>query len=312
MINLEMQPATPPMSREAFCAQAGPFSIAIDGFVGEGPWFDGRLPAKNLNHHEGVSRLETRATCAQALMAVRSGLFKRFRDQDGPRATVYANDCDEDVCLTWFVLKHHVLANQTMNQLLNRLVGMVDILDTTAGAYPFPEDLTSLQTMAWIFEPYRRFRLAGGLATRDAGMFASIVTDVEQRVLAYLNGSGKTLPLDTKYCITSQHPNWSHVVEIGAQARIGMYSDGIRAFLSTSLRPDGKWSYVVGRMSEYIDFPIPEILQALNEAEGLVFAPDRWGGGTTIGGSPRIAGSSLSPDQVEQVIHQRLMVATLA
>lgn len=306
MIRLEMQPTTPPMSREDFCSMAGPFSIAVDGFVGEGPWFDSCLPAKNMNHHEGVSRLETRASCAQALMSVRSGLFKKFRDADGPQATIYANDCDEDVCLTWFVLKHHVLASPTMNQMLNRLVGMVDILDTTAGAYPFPEDLATLQTLAWIFEPYRRFRLSGGLATRDAGLFTSIVTDVEQRILAYLNGSGKTLPLDTRYKVESTEAGWSHVIELGAQARIGMYSDGIRAFLSSTQRPDGKWSYVVGRMSEYIDFPIPKILQALNEAEGLVLSADRWGGGDTIGGSPRIAGSSLSPNQVVEIINQGL------
>jgi len=34
---------------------------------------------------------------------------------------VYVNDCDEDVCLSWFLIKHHHWAGQVMNPLLNRL-----------------------------------------------------------------------------------------------------------------------------------------------------------------------------------------------
>ena len=161
-VELHMRPDLPPMSGVAFREMAGPFSVAIDGFVREGPWFDASLPSKCFNHHEGVSRLETRATCAQVMLAVRQGFYRRFRDGDGPRAAVYANDCDEDVCMSWFLLKHHALSAQILNPLLNRLVHMVDLLDTTAGAYPFPEDLPALHGLAWVFEPYRRFRLAGG------------------------------------------------------------------------------------------------------------------------------------------------------
>lgn len=301
-IELHMRPDIPPMNGEDFRAMAGPFSVAIDGFVREGPWFDPSLPSKNFNHHEGVARLETRATCAQVLVSVRQGFFKRFRDQNGPRADVYANDCDEDVCLSWFLLKNHALTAQTMNPMLNRLVYMVDLLDTTAGAYPFPEDLPSLHGLAWVFEPYRRFRLAGGLAVRDPNAFRSIVTDVEHRISAYTSGQGREIPLDTNYEVMRNEGSWVVVREIGTQARIGMFSDGLRAFVSCAPRPDGKWAHVVGRMSDYIDFPVPSILDALNQAEGLTGVADRWGGGETIGGSPRIAGSKLTPDEVAEVV----------
>lgn len=144
MIELRMQPERDGMTWEEFKAMAEPFGVAIDGFVREPPRYDASLPLLNLNHHEGSPRLQTRATCAQALIAIRQGMFQRFRDSGGAaRAIVYANDCDEDVCMTWFILKHSYLSEGIINPTLNRLVHMAD-MDTTAGAYPFPLDLPSL------------------------------------------------------------------------------------------------------------------------------------------------------------------------
>lgn len=305
-IELKLLPKQPPMDGVAFRSMAGPFGIAIDGFVREGPWFDDDMPCQNFNHHEGVPRLETRATCGQVLLAVRQGLFRRFRDAGGPRAVVYANDCDEDVCLSWFVLRNHAMTGQIMNPMLNRLVYMVDLLDTTAGAYPFPEDLPSLHQMAWVFEPYRRFRFTGGLARRDEAEFLSIVTDVEHRISAHISGHGREIEMDTRYDVISREEGWVAVQEIGTQARIGMFSDGIRAFLSSTAYGEGRWMHIVGRMSTYERFPVPAILAALNEAEGLTTSDNRWGGGETIGGAPRNGGSTLEPDVVIDIVREVL------
>jgi hypothetical protein len=289
------------MTGEAFREMAGPYSVAIDGYVSEGPWYDDKLPCQNFNHHEGVPRLETRATCAQVLVAIRQGFFRRYRDENGPRAVVYTNDCDEDVCLSWYLLKNNVLAAQTLNPPLNRLVHMVDMMDTTCGAYPFPEDLPSLRALTWVFEPYRRFRFSGGLARRDADEFESIVTDVEHRISAHTSGTGREATIDTRYVILGNHVGWTHVREIGTQARIGMFSDGIRAFVSSTPYGDGRWMHIIGRMSAYEQYPVPKILDAMNKAEGITGA-NRWGGGQTIGGAPRIGGSALDPKQVAEII----------
>ena len=124
--------------------------------------------------------------------------------------------------------------------------------------------------------------------------------------MAYISGQGREIPLDTRYEMWSSEVGWSHVKEIGTQARIGMFSDGIRAFVSsTPYGTDGRWMHIIGRMSEYIDFPIINLLEAMNEAEGLTGA-DRWGGGGTIGGAPRIAGSKLSPPEVATIVRSVL------
>ena len=103
------------------------------------------------------------ALLAQVLLCIRQGLFDAFRDEHGRRATVYANDCDEDVCLSWFLLQNPELCRLPSNTRLNRLVQAVDVLDTTAGASLYPLDRGLMGELAWIFEPYRQARMQGAL-----------------------------------------------------------------------------------------------------------------------------------------------------
>jgi hypothetical protein len=237
------------------------------------------------------------------LLAVRQGLFRCFRDEQGPRATVYANDCDEDVCTSWYLLKHAHVAEQAVNPLLNRLVAMEELLDATAGAYPFPADLPALAELAWIFEPYRRFRLSGELDQKQARAYAAVVTDVELRIERHLTGRGDRIPLDTRYERLGGGTEWALIRERGAQARTGVFADKIYAYVAMRERPDGRFTYTVGRMSAFVHrFRVPAILAALNAAEGTSGSPDRWGGGDTIGGSPRVSGSALPPAEVAKIV----------
>ena len=81
-ISLIMRPQDPPLTWKMFCEKTQPFSIAIDGYVAEGPQDDLQGPRANFNHHEGVHRLATRSTCEQILVSARTGLFSLF-DLDG-------------------------------------------------------------------------------------------------------------------------------------------------------------------------------------------------------------------------------------
>jgi len=296
-----MLPQDTPVAWEDFCRTRAPFAIALDGYVRAGPRFDETGPRLNLNHHEEVDRLATRATCAQVLMALRQGLCECFGAADGLRADVYVNDCDEDVCLSWFLLKHGSLAEHSINPALNRLVAMEDTLDATAGAYPFPRNLPILEEVAWVFEPYRRFRQSGELDQRQAAAFVAVVDRVEERILKYLKGQGGRLPIDTRYRRIGGGASWAMIEEIGAQARTGAFADGIRCYVAVRQRPNSRWSYNVGRMSIFYRFDVPRIVRALNEAEGA--SADAWGGSNTIAGSPRVNGSRLPPAEVERIIN---------
>src|SRR3954454_6787030 len=98
-VTLHMRPQDVPLSWEQFCSPARPFAIALDGYLDCEPRFEPDIPCANFDHHVDVDRLATRSTTGQVLLAIRLGLFRTFRDEQGPRAAVYVNDCDEDVAL---------------------------------------------------------------------------------------------------------------------------------------------------------------------------------------------------------------------
>lgn len=296
-ITLQVLPAVT-VSWETFQACAPPFSIALDGYVSGGPRFNGAGPWVTFNHHEEVDRLATRSTCAQVLMAIRQGLFQTFRDTAGDHAVVWVNDCDEDVCLSWTLLKHHYLATSTMNPALNRLVAMEDALDCTAGAYPFPIDLPMLQELAWVFQNYRQFRLSGQLAKLDPAAYGLVIANVEERILAHVMGRGGSIPLDVRYDRIGGGTGWAMVREIGAQARTAMFADGIRAFLAVTELPSGRWSYVFGKMSPFVPIDLVAFMAEMNRTE------PGWGGGDSVGGSPRGVGSSKPPEEVARVFEE--------
>lgn len=302
MIDLTIEPATPPRTWDDFRKTAPERSVALDGYVRGGPRFDPVRTIVNFNHHEDVDRLATRATCSQVLMAIRQGMFRTFRDASGPDAHCYVNDCDEDVCTSWYLIRHHAVCEQTMNPRLNRLVMMEDALDATAGAYPFPADLPALRELAWVFDPYRRFRLSGGLDGRDANAYLSVVQDVENRIDRHVMGHGDELALDTRYERIGGGTGWVMVREVGAQARTGMFGDGIRAYVSVRETPTG-FTYVVGRMSRFIPFDLDRIFQACNAVEPNATGGG-WGGSDTVGGSPRVGGSRLGPTELTKIIEE--------
>lgn len=302
-VELFVEPSRSPLTWEGFTFEAPRFSVALDGYVGEGPAYDPTGPFANFNHHEGVDRLATRATCGQVLVAVRQGLFDSFRDEYGPKANVFVNDCDEDVCMSWYLLRQGYVAEQIFNPILNKLVHIEDMLDATAGAYPFPRDMPALRELAWIFQPYRNFRKSGEIDKRDPQAFKTVIEDVCRRIDQALVGHPGEVGLNTNYCKCGGGPNWVLVDESrsGEYLKTGMFADGVRAYVSYRERPDGNFVYTIGRMSQFIPFDVAHFLKVLDEIEGN--PDDHWGGGNTIGGSPRVAGSRLTPDEVTAIIN---------
>ncbi len=301
---LYMRPKTKPVTWAQFCSDYIPFSVGIDGFVSGAPQFDEVSRHVNFNHHEEVSRLETRATCGQVFMAIKQGFFNCFSNDGEPCVNVWANDCDEDVCMSWFLLRYGCVKEVINNPALEQLIVTVDYLDATSGAYPFPAGFKILENIAWMFTPYRQFRLSGEIDKKDELTFTAVVKEVEQRIQKYIHGKGESIPLDTRYEIKGGGPGWVLVQDIGAQARIGMFADGIKAFVSVRQRPDGRYVYTIGRASKFIPFNIPAALERLNKAEGIEETNGgRWGGGDIIAGSPRVEGSALSPEEVTLIIN---------
>jgi hypothetical protein len=227
-------------------------------------------------------------------------LYDHFRNGHGPRAEVFVNDCDEDVCTAWFALAHPGHAAPARHTRLGQLVDLVEALGNSAGVYPFPSDSSPLKELAWVFAPYQCARRDGELDRRQQGVFAGVVAEVESRIGDHLGGRGGSHPLDGRYRRLGGGPGWALLREVGTHARLGAVADGIRAYVAGRERPDGRWSYVVARTSLFVPFEIPAALRALREADG-----DGWRGGDLVGFSP-VSGSPMLPHEVERVVNDAL------
>jgi len=306
MIELIVEPGKT-VSWEQFCADAPPFSVALDGYVSGPPHYASGGPHLNLNHHEGVDRLSTRSTSGQVFVYVKQGLFRRFQQDGLPVATAYINDADQDTALAVWLLKHHErFEGERSEPLINRLVFAEDMLDTTAGAYPFNPDSDVMRELAWIFEPYNEaFKRIRGF---DAGQLRNIIETIGSRIDQYVLGQGQKMAPDTRFDMLHQGTGWVLVREVGPAARTKLFVQGAYAFATVrEERPDGTYHYSLGKMSPFVDFPIEELYAELNRREGISDdCTDRWGGSNTIGGSPRKRGSRMNPGQLAAVIEEFL------
>lgn len=303
-IILHVEPKTVPLTKEEFIKVAPVNSIALDGYVKGSPWFELSGPYANFNHHEDVCRLATRATCGQVLMAVRQGLFSTFLPVGKNKLHIFVNDCDEDVCLSVFLIKHGILAKNVSNPILNKLVFIEDAQDTTCGAYPFPPD----EKITWVFEPYRQFRLLGGLDRKDPLEYESIITDVENRIMQYVLGNAGSVEINTSFETIGGGPGWLLIKEIGTLAKTGVFLEGHKAYVSIRQRPNGNYTYSIGKMA-FWNLDLLKLFDKLNELENTSPNSDKWGGGDNAGGSPRVNGSKLTPDIVQTCINAMLVKA---
>lgn len=282
-------------NKAAFLAHPHP-SIALDGYLNEAPFRDGLH--FNFDHHSHVSRMSTHATCGQVLLALRLGLIQTLK---GKTVHVYVNDCDQDVCLSIFLLKNSHLTKGS-NPLLNRLVNMADYMDAFSGMYPFPDDLVSLKQMMWVFQPYTTFRANGGTARKNKAEYEQVIEAVGNRALAYVMGKAETIELDTRYETLSSGHGWIMVREIGEHARVALLADGHTAFVSVQELPEkGRYRCTLCRLP-YADFPLPSILFRLNEIENDPH--DQWGGSDDVAGSPRLKGTRQTPQEIEAVVRE--------
>jgi hypothetical protein len=310
-ILLHVRPDVSAWSREEFYDNAPPYSIALDGIVSGSTWRDHKRHYANFDHHEGCDRLGTRATCEQIYFAILQGFFNAFKVGKEIVLNVFVNDCDEDVCMAVYCLRHRKMIGKEENGRLRRLVDTEGRMDCVGGCLNIRKDAPILEEMAWIFDPYRSARLAGRLKSRDPQVYRETIEAVEFRIHENIHGRGQRKALELKYEKIHCGEGWDMIVEEGGQARLGFVSDGGAAFVSVHKRPDGKvFDYSIGRIGPDIPFHLFELYNLLNQVEGRTESSDRWGGSDLIGGSPRIAGSQIQPEDLAKLIDEYIRQQT--
>lgn len=279
-------------SWNVFREQSPEFSIALDGYVDGPPSFDAAGPFANFDHHFGVNRLATRSTSGQVLVAISLGLFDTFQADGRGFANVFVNDCDQDVCLAYWLLSNpDLVVDLRLDMDIAKLIIAEDFLDATGGAYPVDLSRPGMRKLVWIFEPYADARLTGRLGHMSAEEMRSLIMETADRITRLSAGKSGEADVIGEYEELGGGSQWRMIREHGPFARTKLFADGIRAFVAVRDQGDGRYAYTVGRMSPFINFPMVRIYERLNEAEGTATGTDKWGGSDTIGGSPRRRGS---------------------
>lgn len=70
-------------------------------------------------------------------------------------------------------------------------------------------------------------------------------------------GKAQMIEADARHEIVGGGKGWVLAKEIGAYARAKLYQEGVRALITFRDNQDGTYTYSVGKISGFINFPIP-------------------------------------------------------
>lgn len=273
-------------------------SVALDGYV-QGPQQDPTQYKFSFDHHAGCSRLVTLATCQQVAISLRLGLCVNNIK------LIFANDIDADTVMAVWLLLHPERLDQKH---VRKLVDRIGMTDSHGPIFP-PHPLHSQLGPRWgSKEPQTLEMLNGYLAVLDKWF----ETGEEPAPQPPRPGRGFALKATG---------NWEPV-----QTPDGfgpLYEQDYLAAALVTPANQASYTWVIGKRSDLVPLPIgpadgskdrsgdylPTLLGELARAEETkgVSSKDNWGGGTSIGGSPRLpggVGSKLSEAEVLDILNK--------
>jgi len=286
-----------------------PHSVALDGYV-PGPHIDAAARRFSFDHHAGCIRHATLSTCEMTLDAIRVGL-------EPGDLTVYINDLDPDTALAvWLLLRPHAAGQDAVASAV-RALGRVDALGPAVGG---PGLVPALR---WALAPMLTPASAGTLRHLPLVEWRAIVDACVERLDGWCEAGAPERSPDMPAPpeppresprILHRADGWVLAEGPGVLAFGALYASGARAAILCRPLADGTSEYTVGKASEFVaHFDVPAILDALREAERernpAQADAHSWGGGSTIGGSPRNpdgSASRLSWEEVAAVVARAL------
>ncbi len=264
-------------------------SIAVDGYV-SGPELDADNQRFSFDHHDRCVRLVTKASCEQVCDALMLGLNPKDM-------TVHINDVDGDVVMCWWLLNN---PGRVFDPKIRQLVADVGGKDSHGPAY---NPIYAQQTRMYfegVMKPLLDLRKSG---TYGQANLEELLFGCTERLEKMLAGTfGFTLEnREIEYKVAHQGTDWI-MVSTKVNAFPKLYREGYLRVVQFNAQEDGTIAYTVGKKSEFVEkFPVGPhsikgtILHDLRSVE------PGWGGGTTIGGAPRLASGERSKMQPLQV-----------
>jgi hypothetical protein len=291
----------------AAARSAPPGSIFLDGAAQGEPFLDPDRAVYNLDHHEGCVRLFTLATCEQAMVLIRKRLDLRKRDW-----TVFANDADLDTVLAIWVLLNHLRLGgddprprEAILPLL-RLEGCIDALGLEL------QELCALppELLARTRGQMQELR-AKELALQAQGRWEEI--DLLPFVASQLHAIDRLVyPAEELEGMAEIEELARREIARGSVAVVCRSKAGIYEVERQLRRVHGERLGLIALQKTPATYSLRQVDPALPGTLEQVYArlnlldpashgsrsPNRWGGSDEIGGSPRAAGTRLTPAQI--------------
>lgn len=267
------------------------FSIALDGVV-QGPQLDTDNHRYSFDHHFGVLRYCTNATCMQTWTAVLGGL-------EPEKYTIFLNDVDVDVCMSVWCLKN---PDRCSEPVAKKLIDAVNIGDMHAGAIPLNG---MAKVVEWVSAPQTDSIKNSDYEKLSNDGLKTILESTLHRIDRYINGEAAAeiaeQDMSSNFKILRQENGWVLVESPDPHVYTKLYRAGFDRIVLLRPQNDGSLACMLAKRTDFIDkFPVPQILGKLSEIE------PGWGGGSTIGGAPLNADGSrskLSIDLILEVIN---------
>jgi hypothetical protein len=284
---------------EAEARALGERVILLDGAGSFGPLLDNKKRLYNLDHHQGCQRTFTLATCEQALLLVRSGLDLSEGDW-----TIYANEPDLDTLLALWCLLNHARLRDLRPQARDILLPLIRLEGAIDANGNELAEVCGLPSQA----------------LREAQLRLDHLLAHEQQVKG--GGDWQTLDLET-YAVemlaeidrmlysVEDFRGYANIEEVYGHTEIGercvavVCRDGGGIYAVEKLLKE-RWGDQLGLVAlTLLDIDLHDAYDLLNLLDRNVDGRPprkRWGGSDNIGGSPRPAGSALSPSELLRIL----------
>ncbi len=265
------------------------FTIALDGAV-QGPQFDSENQRFSFDHHAGCNRMVTLSTCEQVLRALDLGLRPE-------NFNVLVNDWDADTVVALGLLENPSLARNARVRDMVTKVGVVDACGPAAGPlHPLHAHLNApagqIQTLATglrLLEVFHAWAATGELPPKLTQM---------DRLDRLMFGRLRPKHWVKQTATANPYESYDAIVLETAPGHwlVAKKSDMVHLSL-------GPADFDPARSGRYM----PTLLGKLAEAEARKGCPpqENWGGGSSVGGSPRRkdgTGSALTSAEIWEIV----------
>ena len=283
--------------------------IYLDGVAQCEPFMDLEKHIYNFDHHEGVVRPFTVATCEQVLVMVIKGMDLRGRDWK-----VYANEPDLDTTLSIWLLLNHVRINQKESSDLRGLYTLVrleSLIDSHGlemihlSGLPIGLLNKTRKIIDYLREEEIDLKRHGIWEESDFLEHTALVLQKIDRLIYRsdefldfqdIQELARVEIVNNRFAVAVASPQGIYELE-PFMARL--YGEN----LAIVILQNESGGYTLRRLDHFMPGDLKPIYSKLNFLDPAVKCREgknQWGGSGDIGGSPRATGTRLTPQEIAQ------------